>query len=334
MFLIDRVLGSRPAWLRWLIYAAALSFGVWDITSELWFSEHTLNVQANIAKEFKADKEFYAQIEQRIPDGAVFTLPHIQYPEQVVGKIAYEHARGYLLTNTVRWSYGAMKWREIDQWQSEVACAPTAEMLGRITYRGFDGLYIDRRGYNTPAEADKVISDIQSQLGSDIRPLTHSDGNQLFFDIRTFKEKLRSKMGQAAYDAAARAEADTVRVIWLKGFFPGAIEPSSIQRVRLCQSEAQAVIINPTDTPKTLHMFLIYRSYNAEPSDLEIIGGSLWSERFPITTFYPDPKEQMIVVPPGRHTIRFHCRPAKTFVPHDSTKATYIMYNYKPSVVE
>src|SRR5206468_6032912 len=72
----------------------------------------------------------------------------------------YEPARGYVHTRTLVWSYGAMKNRDADAWQREVAYEATAhdapdagpvplphEFLRRIVVRGFDGLLIDARGF-------------------------------------------------------------------------------------------------------------------------------------------------------------------------------------------
>ena len=156
--------------LRWPAFLALAAFGVWDQTDRRWFTPAFAAERAATAERFRADAAFFAEVERTMPGGSVFTLPFVAYPETFsVGKLSgYDHARGYLHTDSLRWSFGAMEGREADLWQREVSVAPPAAMLPRLVARGFDGLLIDRRG-DSPAEADALTDGVSKVLGRGVR---------------------------------------------------------------------------------------------------------------------------------------------------------------------
>src|SRR5207244_1350618 len=70
---------------------------------------------------YQADAAFVRSVEDSLPSGAmVFQLPYVPYPEpsrealpryQPILRHSYDHFRGYLHSQTLRWSYGGMKGR-------------------------------------------------------------------------------------------------------------------------------------------------------------------------------------------------------------------------------
>ncbi|WP_088252570.1 hypothetical protein [Fimbriiglobus ruber] len=331
--LLDGVLSNRPGWVRWPAFGVLIVFGIWDQTNDHWFRGKFADHRAAIADEYHADEVFFGEVERALPGGSVFTLPMIPFPEtNNVGELhGYDHARGYLHTKTVRWSFGAIRGREEDQWQREVSTAPAAEMLRRVTLRGFDGLFVDRRGY-APADADKLLADLRALLGTGTPPLIHPAGNQLFFDLRPYREKLRSELGADAFAAAAKVESEQVRVLWLNGFH--STEGLGYEwRSRWCSATGQAVFVNPTDRPRTIHLYMAFRTNSPDPSDVQITGGELWTDRFPVNNITP-PIERTIVVPPGRHTVRFRCRPPKSWIPFDARRLMFCIIHIRPNLTE
>ena len=123
----DRVVPGR---LRWPAFALLTLLGIWDQTPREWFRPAVAKPREAHAERFRADAAFYGEVERAMPGGTVFTLPYVPYPE-----VKYEHVRGYLHTATVRWSFGAVRGRETDLWQREVATREPREMLGRLAGR-------------------------------------------------------------------------------------------------------------------------------------------------------------------------------------------------------
>ena len=49
--------------------------------------------------------------------------------------IDYDHLVGYLHSKTLRWSYGAMRYRETDRWLSKVSAEPIDQLVPSIVRR-------------------------------------------------------------------------------------------------------------------------------------------------------------------------------------------------------
>src|SRR5205823_302872 len=87
-------------------------------------------------------------------------------------------------SRTLRWSYGAMKGRETDAWQAAVAARPLLELVPAVAQAGFDGLYVDRAGYEDGA--DQVERTLTRLLATP--PLRSDDGRFLFFSLVDYKQ--------------------------------------------------------------------------------------------------------------------------------------------------
>ncbi len=134
---------------RWLFrggLAALLLLGALDQTAPgCWFGPYPAN-----GEEFASDATFIAKVEAAVPPHSlIFQLPFVEFPEVKAPQkmMTYDHARGYLHSRTLRWSYGSMKGRPASEWQKELAALPPAEMVQRLREAGFRGVYVDRFGY-------------------------------------------------------------------------------------------------------------------------------------------------------------------------------------------
>jgi phosphoglycerol transferase len=180
---LGRYRGSRLG--RWVCHAGVLllvPLGVLDQTPE------ELVANAYVQKPFHAEAAFIRQIEATHSKGAmIFQLPYVAYPETtppLPGSMrTYDHLRGCLLSRSLRWSFGTMKGRPEDEWQTRVAALPVPELVPELVEAGFEGIYIDRRGYaDKAAEIEKALSEIVKEP-----PRTTQDGNLSFFDLNGCK---------------------------------------------------------------------------------------------------------------------------------------------------
>lgn len=96
-----------------------------------------------------SDRRFVADMEAALPDRAmVFQLPVMEYPESPVpGLGSYEHFRPFLYSSRLRYSFGSLKGREREAWQQELAKMPAEKAIAEIARRGFDAIYVNRRGF-------------------------------------------------------------------------------------------------------------------------------------------------------------------------------------------
>ncbi|MFA6000488.1 MAG: hypothetical protein WC828_00005 [Thermoleophilia bacterium] len=145
---------------------------------------------ASHERSFLSDQAFVRKIGEVLPKGAmVFQLPYIAFPEYpAVNKMSdYNHLRGYLHSETLRWSYPAMRGRDGDQWQREIASKPTDQMVTELAAAGFSGIYINRNGYSDrAAQFEQQLRNILKE-----KPITNEDGSLVFFDMSSYAGKTR-----------------------------------------------------------------------------------------------------------------------------------------------
>ncbi len=320
--LLDRLLHGRPR-LTWAVFAAVVAFGMFDQTPADWFIEDSVTGRRNLAAEYQTDAAFYGQAEAVMPGGMVFCLPFIPFPESAGAGLLMgnDHARGVVHTRTVRWSFGAMKGREDDAWQREVAADPVPLMLDRLVLRGFDGLYVHRDGYHLTATADParvLVAQVRQVLGKDAELAPHADGRRHLFDLRPYRAKRRAELGPA-FAERADADADAVRILWLDGFIDP--EPSRPAVHWWGRRTGEAVIVNPTARARTVHATLRLKSRTGGPMTLAV-RGNVWSDDIAVT---PDEAPYTVEwnVPPGRHAVQFDCPPPATWLPGDGQRVVF-----------
>jgi len=164
-----------------IISLAILRIGIYDqAPANMSFGNNKKYIDT-----FRSDKSFIQNIEKGISledDKKVFQLPYMSYPEHpdIYGMNAYAQSMGYLFSPQIKWSYGAVKGRESDRWIKELIKKPTKEQIEVLKASGFNGVYIDRRGYEDGAKLlEKDLSKILN-----INPLVSKDGTKSFFKIK------------------------------------------------------------------------------------------------------------------------------------------------------
>lgn len=149
LFLVSQLARLSRSWpAAWrVVGAGALAmFGLVDqlprpMAPEKW---------ERMARMAKNDLDFGRRLEAALPAGAmVFQLPVVTFPE---APPQYqlgdgEHFRPFLATETLRFSYGALKGRSRGQWQRDLAQMTTAEKVEALESSGFAAIYLNRRGF-------------------------------------------------------------------------------------------------------------------------------------------------------------------------------------------
>lgn len=349
MWALDRWFLTRKGsvrWLRYPVFAGLCVLSIWDQTPYQWFRPKIVEALKKEADRFRADAAFYKEVETHLTTEDpqlgrgrnVFTLPFVAYPEsdwtQKLG--SYEHARGYIHTDSLVWSFGAMKGREVDAWQREVSVQPASRMLERLVLRGFDGLIVDKRGY-TPKRANERIDEITGPdaLGKhSVNRINHPTDGQVFFDLRPYRKWLMEQYGQARFDEMARREHEAVSFLWLHGFF--CFEPpGSDNRRRWCSGKGKLMVVNPTDRERKFRIRMTLRADAKGDFDVAI-SGPLVQDHLTITKQEPPESRTTyeITVPPGRHAIDFRCKPPENFYSTDSRYLCFYVANFSQEEIE
>lgn len=156
----------------------------------------------SVKAEWDEDAAFVAAVEASLPAGAmVYQMPFIPYPEaRPVGLLEpYSNLRYYLHSSKLRWSGGAMRGREADRWQRQVAALPLAEQLQAVAAAGFAGIQVNRGGFDDFGES--VEAQLREQLG--VEPIVGPGENESFFPLPP-EGKLARRPADAAAVSSAR----------------------------------------------------------------------------------------------------------------------------------
>ncbi len=114
----------------------------------------------------------------------IFQMPYTQFPE---GPLVHHHTsynamRFYIHSNTLRWSSGAMRGREADQWQEQVAALPVHEQIQYIAQAGFEGIEVSRQGY----EDDGKQVEYQLRRLTGVEPIVSDNQLHSFFPLQRY----------------------------------------------------------------------------------------------------------------------------------------------------
>lgn len=159
-----------------LVLSGILVLGLVEQTSPRF-----VPMYAELERSYWGDRRFVASIEAQMPPGAmIFQLPFQPFPESgpIVGMQAYESFRGYLHSDSLRWSYGSMRGRDCG-WHAQVAAEPIPALLARVQAAGFSGIWVDRRGYADQGAA--VVDELSLTLGGP--PTVSEDDDYVFFSF-------------------------------------------------------------------------------------------------------------------------------------------------------
>jgi len=156
---LSRVTAKWPAHWRVLAALALAAVGLIDQVPRRWPRE----VYARMNGDVKSDLQLGRELEATLPRGAmVFQIPVLGFPEVLppFRLVDYEHFRPYLTTDTIRFSYGAAKFRSRSRWQRDLENVPVPTLVRRLEGYGFAALYLNRKGYEDRAE--KILSELDT----------------------------------------------------------------------------------------------------------------------------------------------------------------------------
>ena len=272
-----------------------LIVGILDQTSKFFIPPY-----AALNAEFKDDHDFIARVEQSVPSKSmIFQLPYIPFPEHppVNDMIDYDHFKAYLHSKSLRWSYGSIRGREGDVWQRSVAARPLPEMVEYLAFSGFNGIYIDRFGYQDTGAA--LESELASLIGT--TPIASNSGRLSFFNLVDYNKRLRSQYTESEWLEKQELAIHTLIISWGGGFSDLELSPG--RTWRWCSSEGTLDLYNTSQRERQVVMNMSLSTGYEEMSNL-IIRSPLHSEERKIN-INPSAYTLTLTLPPGHTTIQF-----------------------------
>lgn len=172
-FLLDELKYKFKHFFVVFVSICVLILGVYD---------QTVNFGSNDSESLSSVQGLMKQIERTTNEGdMIFVMPYDDWPSpKILG--SYGHFIGYIETEGLHWSYGAMQGREEALWQSFVSKCDPPEMIEKLKYAGYDGIYFDRTLYTAkygPETAAYEISNITKAVGRE--PLVNNDTSKYFW---------------------------------------------------------------------------------------------------------------------------------------------------------
>jgi phosphoglycerol transferase len=103
----------------------------------------------------------------------------VPFPETppVNRMVDYDELRGYLHSDDLRWSYGAVRGRNDPN--AALAAEPVPALVRDAAAAGFAGIYVDRFGYVD--QAAKLEGELATALGT--KPLVSDNGRLAFYEL-------------------------------------------------------------------------------------------------------------------------------------------------------
>lgn len=160
---------------KYVIALALLVIGLYDqvgINFKIQ-NDYTLSL-------YTIDEHFTQDIENIVPvNSMIFQLPYMPFPENgpINNMADYDQARPYIHSNTLKWSYGAMKGREGDAKIKALAEMPVDEMIKELKNNGYAGIYLDRNGF--------IDKNIENQLTEILGlPIENENKTSIFYKFK------------------------------------------------------------------------------------------------------------------------------------------------------
>jgi len=309
---------GRGHWVVFFIGLGLLLGGMADQTSRRAIPDY-----AKIAFDYANDEDFFGRLEAAMPPGAmIFQLPLMAFPENpsVHRMHDYDHARGYLRSRHLRWSYGAMRGRDDEVWQRWVADKPSAELVETLAVAGFSGLYVNREGY--PDSAVRLAAEIGPVLGQS--PVVSEHGRFLFFDLTAYRRQLRARHSPEAWEVKEDAARHPLLVNWQNGCWELESDPAG-HTFRWCASTGAWRLINGAPQPKRVALEMTFTSPYA--GDLSIEGPVL-STKLRVD-HVSRTLSRTITLPPGVHVINFRCTAPRLLAVRDRRELVFRVVDFR-----
>jgi hypothetical protein len=175
------------------------------------------NYEANLAT-WRSDSRFIDGVEARLAgNAAVLQYPQQPFPE--VGplfKLAdYDELKGYIHSDRLRWSYGAIKGRMPDDWTSQAQGLSLEQQIAAAAAAGFSGVVVDTFGYEDGGVG--FLGQLRRAVGVPA-DLVSEDGRLVFFDL-TSLVRAAATVAPSTREQAAQALIRPVAIEYGTGFY-------------------------------------------------------------------------------------------------------------------
>ena len=277
------------------------------------------------AQDYYSDQAFVKQIEEYASEGAmIYQYPYYQFPETPPMNQMGDYAlgRGYIHSDSLRWSYGDYKGRSSDLWNRALAEKTIPEQIDTMTIVGFEGIYIDTYAY-TQEELNELCSQITEVIGTEDVHFTSENGRLMFYGLHHYKNKLEMEYSEEELENKEKLALLTIN--YSDGF--SGLEGESGASWRWCENTGTINIYNPSEENiSAVLSMMVYTGYEEE-SALKIMTDVQKME------YQVSSNGTEVVLPltllSGNNTISFSTDAKQVDAPNDSRNLYFRVTNVK-----
>ncbi|MBE1445671.1 hypothetical protein [Paenibacillus sp. OAS669] len=278
----------------------------------------------NYKKDFERDHNFVSNIEKEIPKNSmVLQLPFVSFPGERVNLMGeYDHFKGYLHSDSLRWSFGTMKGTVNEEWQRQLASGPIETIVQKAAIIGYNGVYINRNGY--PDKAAEIEAKLKAILKRN--PISNEDNSLIFFNLTDFNAELNKQYTTAELEKLrTKLLEPPIQVIWDKGFY--GLEKNEKDNWRWSDKESYLSIKNPTKLIKKYKIEMYLSTGNDQFSEIKISYNNSASDNITLNNtgklYF-----KIIDIPPGITTISFVTNASQIYTINDPRNLYFKMTNF------
>lgn len=213
-----------------------------------------------------------------------------------------------------------MKGREGDQWYKGVAAKPVDAMAATLVFAGFDGIYIDRHGYEDRAAA------LEAQLTQLLSagPIVSQNQRLAFFNLAPLAGRLRQQVTSEEWAVRRDLALYPLFLSWRK-FGPETVDGN--QTFRWCGPNGQLQILNRSAFPRQVEIQTAFRTNRDEPANLRL-SGPLADGQLKIDAHHGE-WTATLIVPPGKSEVQFACDGPVSDQPGTPANAVFRVVNFR-----
>lgn len=192
-------------------------FALFSLYDQLLDRDGLLASQQSDMKRAGEERGIVDALERALPPGsAVLQLPFTGFPplEKFHDMESYDHARAYLWSGTLKWSWPSFSQRH-RAWQSGISEKNGIELINSAILSGFQAIWIDRAAYANGGE--ELISELNQ---GKVKTISLPCERVVVLDLREEAAALRSSMTTKEFDRlAAEVLGPEVAIDWEPGFY-------------------------------------------------------------------------------------------------------------------
>lgn len=218
------------------------------------------------------EREMVQLMEKNFPFGAmIFQLPLAGFPSAEIfdRMISYDHARPYLWSSHLRWSWPHFS-EASSAWRNKIEVLHGNNLVTALALSGFDGVWVDRYAYKDNGQV--VISDLEDGGAREV--LSGMSQRYAILDLQSIRTNLVKQLGKEGSDAAADQFFHPTIVKWGKGFYASE-KTLAGQHFRWSMNRSSIFVSNPSEQWRKVRMNFLIQSEGTGKIDISLAGQNI-----------------------------------------------------------